>query len=160
MNAFVSRVLALAVCAALFALPAYGLPPLSDAAPYETGPLEEPRVLDVVDEADLLEQASPPPNDADKKKKAAALKKKEALKKAVASAYAPVFYDNNFDYLCNPLYCDWHAGEHLKRICVHDSLIVDIGGQYRMRWHTENNIRGLGYTGRDDDFLLNRLDRK
>ena len=98
------------------------------------------------------------PTDAEKKKQAAALKKKkEALKKAVASAYAPVFYDNNFDYLCNPIYCDWHLGEHFKRMCVSDCLTVDIGGQYRMRYHSEHNIRGAGYTGQDDDFLLQRL---
>jgi hypothetical protein len=101
--------------------------------------------------------AAEPSSEEQKKKQAAQKKKKEALKKAVASAYAPLFYDNNFDYLCNPLYCDWHPGEQFKRVCVDDCVRLDVGGQYRMRYHSEHNIRGLGYTGRDDDFLLHRL---
>ena len=50
--------------------------------------------------------------------KAEARKKLEA---AVAGAYKGVFYDNNFDYLCNPAYDDHHLGESLKRICVHEA---------------------------------------
>lgn len=89
--------------------------------------------------------------------KAAAEKaKQDALKKAVASAYAPLFYNNNFDYLCNPDYCDWHLGEDLKRMCLGQCSVLDIGGQYRARHHSERNFRGFGLTGVDDDFLLHR----
>lgn len=95
--------------------------------------------------------------DADAKKKAAELKKKKAdLKKAVATAYKPLFFDNKFDYLCNPLYNDWHLGEGLKRKPFGDIGVWDIGGQYRARVHHEQNMRGLGLTGRDDTFLLHR----
>jgi hypothetical protein len=87
---------------------------------------------------------------------AACQAKRNALKKAVASAYAPLFYNNKFDYLCDPAYGDHHLGENLKRLCVAESMVLDIGGQYRARYHGERNLRGLGLTGRDDDFLLHR----
>ncbi|MCA9208087.1 MAG: hypothetical protein KDA55_07005, partial [Planctomycetales bacterium] len=45
------------------------------------------------------------------------------LKKKVAGAYKPVFYDNDFSYLCDPCYCDWHLGEALKRNCLHDGVV-------------------------------------
>ncbi len=86
---------------------------------------------------------------------------KKALKKAVASAYKNLFYNNNFDYLCDPCYDDWHLGENLKRMAITDWATVDVGGQYRLRHHSERGIRngapfGLGLTGYDDDFLLHR----
>ena len=88
--------------------------------------------------------------------------KQQALKKAVAGSHKNLFYDNNFDYLCDPCYCGWALGDNLKRLCVTPWATVDVGGQYRMRQHSERNIRnggvlnGLGLTGRDDDFLLHR----
>ncbi len=81
---------------------------------------------------------------------------KQALNKAAAAAYKNPFYNNNFDYLCDPCYSDWHLGENLKRLCVGGFATVDVGGQYRARVHNERNMRGLGLTGRDDDFLLHR----
>ena len=82
--------------------------------------------------------------------------KKQALNKTAAAAYKNPFYNNNFDYLCDPCYSDWHLGENLKRLCVGGFATVDVGGQYRARVHNERNMRGLGLTGRDDDFLLHR----
>lgn len=90
------------------------------------------------------------------KQAAAAAKKATDLKRAVATAYAPVFYNNNFAYLSNPDYTDWYPGDHLKQIPIHDGWMVDLGGQYRARFQDEQNIRGLGLTGRDDQFLLHR----
>lgn len=88
---------------------------------------------------------------------AAALKKqREALQKAVQGAYAPLFYNNNFDYLNNPLYDDWHLGESFKRLPMPGTGMLDVGGQYRARQQSERNFRGLGLTGLDDDFLLHR----
>ncbi len=81
---------------------------------------------------------------------------KKALKKAVATAYRDPFYNNNFDYLCDPCYDGWHLGESLKRMAVTDWATVDVGGQYRVRHHSERGHRGLGLTGNDDDFLLHR----
>jgi hypothetical protein len=78
------------------------------------------------------------------------------LKKAVAGAYKPLFYDNDFDYLYDPCYDDWHLGENLKRLAVTDCIMLDVGGQYRARLMDERNFRGLGLTGVSDDYLLHR----
>ncbi len=91
-------------------------------------------------------------------KKAAAAKKKAAaeLKKKVATAYKDPFYLNDFSYLKNPNYKGYNYGEKLKGMKIGDEGKLDLGGQYRMRYHGENNMRGLGLTGRDDNFLLER----
>jgi len=86
----------------------------------------------------------------------AAAKKKAALKKAVAGAYKPVFYDNDFSYINNPAYDQCFFGDNLKQLHVGDCWTVDIGGQYRARYQGERNFRGFGLTGVDDDFLLQR----
>ena len=83
-------------------------------------------------------------------------KKAADLKKAIAGAYAPVFYNNNFAYLHNPKYDDFHFGENFKQIPLGDCWMLDLGGQYRARFHSEHNHRGLGLTGNDDEFLLHR----
>lgn len=79
-----------------------------------------------------------------------------ALNKKIAGAYKGVFYDNDYSFLCDPCYDQWWPGDNLKRRAVTDWLTVDFGGQYRARLHNERNMRGLGITGRDDDFLLHR----
>lgn len=86
----------------------------------------------------------------------ATAKKKAELKKAVAGAYKPLFYDNNFKYIDNPLYDQHFFGDRLKRMCVGDHTMVDLGGQYRMRFQDEQNMRGFGLNGNDDSFLLYR----
>ncbi|WP_425619252.1 alginate export family protein [Anatilimnocola sp. NA78] len=109
--------------------------------------------------ADAASIAAPACNCPECQKKAAAAdaKKKAAdLKKAVATAYAPVFYNNKFAYINNPLYNDWYPGDDFKQIPLGCDSMLDIGGQYRARYQHENNIRGLGLTGNDDDFLLHR----
>jgi hypothetical protein len=78
------------------------------------------------------------------------------LSKRVSAAYAPLFYNNDFSYLCDPAYDDWHVGEHFKHVPLGDCWLLDLGGQYRARYHGERNHRGLGLTGNDDDFLLHR----
>lgn len=86
-----------------------------------------------------------------------------ALKKSAAAAYKDLFFENDFRYLQDPCYRDRHLGESLKRLSFGQWATVDVGGQYRLRQHTERNIRntaavpnGLGLTGADDDFLLHR----
>lgn len=86
----------------------------------------------------------------------AARKKRADLQKTVAGAYKPLFFDNNFAYLDNPLYDDWFPGDRLKRNRIGDLITVDIGGQFRIRQHHEKNMRSFGLTGFDDDFLLYR----
>ncbi len=83
--------------------------------------------------------------------------KRKALAKAVAGAYKGLYYDNKFDYLRDPCYNDWHLGESGKRLPVGRFGTFDIGGEYRLRYHGERNMRGLGLTGRDDSFLLHRF---
>ena len=95
--------------------------------------------------------------DAEAAKKAAAeKKKKEELKKKIATAYKDPFYQNDFSYLSNPAYTGYNLGEGIKQLKVGDNGKLDVGGQYRLRYHHEQNMRGLGLTGRDDDFLLDR----
>ncbi|MCU0707955.1 MAG: alginate export family protein [Pirellula sp.] len=99
---------------------------------------------------------TPPEAEAEKKKKEEAKKKAEALKKKVAGAYKDPFFLNDFSYLKDPNYNDWHLGESLKQIPIGEKGTLDFGGQYRLRHHDEQNFRGLGLNGRDDDFLLDR----
>lgn len=94
---------------------------------------------------------------------ACACEEEEAVKKAAATAYKDPFYNNDFDYLCDPCYDGWNVGEHFKRMGFADLMAVDVGGQYRLRQHSERGIRNtatvpnaLGLTGVDDDFLLHR----
>jgi hypothetical protein len=100
-----------------------------------------------------------------KKKAAADKKKKEELKKKVGGAYKDPFYLNDFTYLGNPDYKGFNLGEGLKQLPIGDCGKLDIGGQYRLRYHHEQNMRNVnsspgtaigGLTGRDDDFLLDR----
>jgi hypothetical protein len=82
--------------------------------------------------------------------------KAKALEQKVLGSHKPLFYNNDFSYLNDPKYTDWHLGDNLKRHAIGDWGMLDVGGQYRLRHHSERNHRGLGLTGVDDDFLLER----
>ncbi len=111
---------------------------------------------------------APMADDAAAKKKAAAAKKKqEALKKQMLSAYAGVFYANDYSYLRDPAYNGpYFAGDNLKGML---DGTLDVGGEARVRYHNENGFRGrvpglrgtgpsgLGLTGNDDQFWLTRI---
>lgn len=94
---------------------------------------------------------------ASEKEKADAKKKQEELKKKVATAHKPVYYLNDFSYVLDPAYRGYQLGDNLKRRTLFRRGHYDIGGEYRLRQHSENNMRGLGLTGVDDDFLLRRM---
>lgn len=85
-----------------------------------------------------------------------------AIRKAAAASHKGVFYANDFSYLANAGCCETYLGDRFKRLPVGDCWMVDVGGQYRMRYHHEQNINNvgipnfLGLTGDDDDFLLHR----
>ncbi len=102
--------------------------------------------------------ASTPPKDPQAAAKQAEAQKKQAdeLKKKVAGAYKDPFYLNDFTYLNDPKYRGNEIGENLKGISLGGLGSLDFGGQYRLRYHHEQNMRGAGLTGRDDDFLLDR----
>ncbi len=60
-------------------------------------------------------------------------KKMKELEAKAAGAYKGLFFENNFDYLCDPCYDNWHLGERLKRNCLGDWGVLDVGGQLRLR---------------------------
>ena len=81
-------------------------------------------------------------------------KKKEAATAAMKGAFKGVFYDNDFRYLNDRCYDGpSFIGDELKGLCCGK---LDIGGEIRVRYHSEENMRGLGLTGLDDDFWLTR----
>lgn len=82
-------------------------------------------------------------------------KKKEKLTAAMKGAYKGLFYANSFGYLNDPLYDGpYFIGDNLKGL---NDGKLDVGGEFRTRYHHEKNHRGLGLTGRDDDFWLTRM---
>ncbi len=84
-------------------------------------------------------------------------KKQEDLKKKIATAHKGVYYLNDFSYVIDPAYRGRQLGDGLKQNKLFRDGFYDIGGEYRMRQHHENNMRGAGgVTGVDDDFLLRR----
>ena len=81
--------------------------------------------------------------------------KKKELEAAMKGAYKGVFYANDFSYLNDPAYNGpYFFGDAAKGMLDNK---LDIGGEYRTRYHHENNFRGLGLTGNDDQFWLTRL---
>jgi len=73
-----------------------------------------------------------------------------------ATSHKGLFYDNDFGYLLDPSYSEWHLGDNFKRLGLGPCITYDVGGQFRLRHQSERNHRGLGLTGVDDDFLLYR----
>lgn len=96
---------------------------------------------------------APDPSKAAKKK---AADKQKALAKQQAGAYKPVYYNNDFSYLNDPAYCGWALGEYFKQNQVCCDTTVDVGGEYRLRFHGEHNMRTRPLSGFNDDFLLQR----
>jgi len=82
--------------------------------------------------------------------------KQEELKKKIATAHKPVYYLNDFSYVLDPTYRGYQLGDNWKRRNLFRRGRYDVGGEYRLQHHSENNMRGLGLTGVDDDFLLRR----
>jgi hypothetical protein len=112
----------------------------------------------------LPDEESPPPSQAGtgsaKGGGASPAEKRKKLKKAAAGAYRDPFYDNDFSYLNDPAYDGQLLGERFKQFDIpwgDDKAALDLGGQYRLRFQDEINMRGLGLTGLDDQFLLRRI---
>ena len=81
--------------------------------------------------------------------------KKEKATAAMKSAYKGVFYANDHSYLKDKCYDGpSFLGDSLKGLWDGN---LDIGGEARVRYHSENNHRGLGLTGNDDEFWLTRV---
>lgn len=81
--------------------------------------------------------------------------KQKELDAAMKSAYKGVFYANDFSYLRDPAYRGPHFfGDSFKGLLDNK---LDVGGEYRSRYHHEDNHRGYGLTGQDDQFWLSRV---
>ncbi|MCG8651247.1 MAG: hypothetical protein MI861_15520, partial [Pirellulales bacterium] len=81
-------------------------------------------------------------------------KKKEAATAKMKGAYKGLFYANDFSYLNDRCYDGpSFIGDRFKGLL---GGRLDIGGEARVRYHSENNHRGLGLTGLDDQFWLTR----
>lgn len=81
--------------------------------------------------------------------------KKKELEAAMKGAYKGVYYANDFSYLNDPAYDGpYFVGDAWKGLLDNK---LDVGGEYRSRYHHENNHRGYGVTGQDDQFWLTRL---
>ncbi len=77
------------------------------------------------------------------------------------SPYKPLYFDNDFTYLRDPATTEFFLGDALKQRQIAPSLMMDAGGEYRLRDHHEHNFRGAPLVGSDldgldDDFLLGR----
>lgn len=73
-----------------------------------------------------------------------------------AASHKGVFYENDFSYLLQANPQEYYLGDGFKRLAAGRWITCDVGGQFRLRHHSERNHRGLGVTGRDDNFLLYR----
>ncbi|MCM2373148.1 alginate export family protein [Aporhodopirellula aestuarii] len=83
-------------------------------------------------------------------------KKQEAATAKMKAAYAGVFYANNFSYLNDPYYNGpTYFSDNFKNLSTPFGRL-DLGGETRYRYHNERNHRGVGITGRDDNFWLSR----
>jgi len=76
-----------------------------------------------------------------------------ATPKPKSKPYKDVFYQNDFSYLDAPDYVSSDPFDALKRICVAPCTVLDVGGEYRLRYLHEDNLRLNGLT---DDYLLQR----
>ena len=74
-------------------------------------------------------------------------------KKELPKPYKELFYTNDFRYLDAPDYVSHDPFDALKRIDVAPRTLLDIGGEYRMRFHGEDNLR---LDGKDNNYLLQR----
>lgn len=81
-----------------------------------------------------------------------------------ASSHKEVFYENNFDYLSSPDYAGSCLGDSLKLMPVGPCGswgTMDIGGQFRSRFHHEYGMgQTPGFTrfqGNTNNFLLSRF---
>lgn len=101
----------------------------------------------IVDERGTEKLTPPSPTDQEKL---------DALNEKASAAHKPLFFDNDFSYLCDLNYNGSLLGDRLKHRCLPGGGWYDIGSQFRTRYHSERNMRGLGLTGVDDDFLLCR----
>lgn len=70
--------------------------------------------------------------------------------------YGSTFLDNDFTVI-NDSEVVPRLGDALKQQSLGQWGTIDLGGEYRLRFHDENNLRSKPISGRDDEFALHRL---
>jgi hypothetical protein len=70
-----------------------------------------------------------------------------------AKPYKDPFYNNDFSYLDAPGYVSCDPFDELKRMGLAPCTVLDVGGEYRLRYHNEHNLR---LNDLNNDFLLER----
>ncbi|MEK6234659.1 MAG: hypothetical protein N2C14_08100, partial [Planctomycetales bacterium] len=85
--------------------------------------------------------------------------KKKAKGSPCAKSHKGLFYANDFSYLNDPNYCGCCLGDSLKQLQVGCDGKLDLGGQFRMRYHHEEGMNkgAQRFLPNQDDFLLTRL---
>lgn len=87
-----------------------------------------------------------------------------SLAPAVAGSHKGVYFANDFGYLRSA--CLARAGgrdafvratDQLKRISLGSGVLVDLGGEFRLRSHDENQFALTRLSGGDNSFTLSRL---
>ena len=79
-----------------------------------------------------------------------------------ANPHKMTSFDNDFSYLEQVCYTDdqddflTKAGNSIKRIDLGNDIKLDLGGEYRLRYHSENN-NARRRLGQDNTYLLSRL---
>ena len=81
--------------------------------------------------------------------------------KPKGNPYKGVYYANDFKHLegdCEPT-GDFltRIGDKAKRLKLAENVRLDLGGQFRLRYHNENNFASTQLNGEDNEFLLSRL---
>jgi hypothetical protein len=70
--------------------------------------------------------------------------------KPVPKPYKGLFFDNDFSYLDDPGNTHWYLGDALKRHWFGPCIVLDAGGEYRIRHENQHIL------SRRSDFLLQR----
>lgn len=73
-----------------------------------------------------------------------------------AKPYEALFYENDFSYLNEPDCVSDDRFDMFKAIELRDCLTLDLGGEFRWRYHNEDRLRGSVLAGLSDEFLLGR----
>jgi len=137
--------------------PMTGAPMTGAPVPIEDTSVVEPLIVQEEPAPPVAADAAPACRCGDKACVKCDKKKKDALAAKVKDAYKGVFYANDFSYINDPGYTQHYPGDALKQMSVPGGGKLDVGGEIRVRYHSEENHRGLGLTGRDDEFWLTRL---
>jgi hypothetical protein len=97
-------------------------------------------------------RASPsqPPPEITPADSAGAVAVQPSAEKPPPNPYKGVFYDNDFSYLDDPTNDYYYLGDFMKRRRLWGSLMLDVGGEYRLRQNNQHVLM------RHDSFLLHR----